>query len=205
MTFAAAIAHMPVDIKALKEAPTEHAVIPLIRQRFSARGFSEAALATDVLMTLFEAAAWAPSSMNEQPWRFRYALRGSAAFDALWACLTAGNQPWAKGAGALVVCSGNTLLQRNGEPNHYWLHDVGLANANLLLQAASMDIYGHLMGGFDRARLSAQLGFEHGHEEVVCVLALGYLGDAEALTEPFRAREHAPRTRRPLGGTVIAL
>ncbi|QQR88148.1 MAG: nitroreductase family protein [Flavobacteriales bacterium] len=196
---------MPVDIKGLKAAPTEHAVIPLIRQRFSARGFSDAPLTTDVLMTLFEAAAWAPSSMNEQPWRYRFALRGSQQFELLWSCLTAGNQPWTKNAGALVVCSGSTVLQRNGEPNHYWLHDVGSANSNLLLQAASMDIYGHLMGGFDRAKASELLGPVGGKEEIACFLALGYLGDPATLVEPFKTREHTPRARRALDQTVIAL
>lgn len=205
MTFVPVTTDMPVDIKTLKEAPTEHPVIQLIRQRFSARGFSGAPITTKVMMTLFEAAAWAPSSMNEQPWRYRYALRGSAAFDTLWACLTVGNQPWAKNAAALVVCSGSTLLERNGEPNHYWLHDVGLANANLLLQAASMDIYGHLMGGFDRALLNTQLGSLGNHEEVACVLALGYLGDADVLGEPFLTRERTPRKRRALDRTVTAL
>ena len=205
MTFATTTKHMAADIRSLKNAPTMHAVHPMIRQRFSARGFGDAPLTREVMMTLFEAAAWAPSSMNEQPWHYRYALRGSAAFEELWSCLTQGNQPWAKGAGALVVCSGSTALQRNGEPNHYWLHDVGLANSNLLLQAASMDIYGHLMGGFDRTKANEQLGLTDGKQEIACFLALGHLGDPETLVEPFKTREQTPRTRRPLDQTVIAL
>lgn len=205
MTFATTTQDMAGDIKSLKEATTEHAVHPIIRQRFSARGFGDAPLTQGTMMTLFEAAAWAPSSMNEQPWRYRYALRGTQQFDLLWSCLSGGNQPWAKNAGALVVCSGSTVLQRNGEPNHYWLHDVGLANANLLLQAASMDIYGHLMGGFDQAKASELLGLIGSKEEIACFLALGYLGDPETLVEPFKTREHTPRVRRALDQTVIAL
>lgn len=205
MTFAPTTRDMAGDIKSLKEAATEHAVHPIIRQRFSARGFSDVPLTQGTMMTLFEAAAWAASSMNEQPWRYRFAMRGSPQFEMLWSCLTAGNQPWAKNAGALVVCSGSTVLQRNGEPNNYWLHDVGLANANLLLQAASMDIYGHLMGGFDRAKANGILGQADGHEEIACFLALGYLGDPEALEEPFKTREHTPRVRRALEQTVRAL
>lgn len=196
---------MSTDIKALKEATTEHPVHALIRQRFSARGFSEKPLTPEVMNTLFEAAAWAPSSMNEQPWRYRYALRGTAPFDELCGCLTIGNQPWAKNAAALVMCLGRTNLQRNGQPNHYWLHDVGLANANLLTQAASMDIYGHLMGGFDHDKARAALGPTDVAEEIACFIALGYLGGAEHLIEPFRTREHAPRVRRPLHETVTAL
>ncbi len=196
---------MNTDIKALKEAHTEHAVHALIRQRFSARGFSEKPLTAEVMNTLFEAASWAPSSMNEQPWRYRYALRGTPAFEELWECLAIGNQPWAKGAAALVVCLGRTNLQRSGQPNHYWLHDVGLANANLLIQAASMDIYGHLMGGFDHHKAKATLGLSDLAEEVACFIALGHLGDAEQLVEPFKAREHTARSRRALNETVTAL
>lgn len=196
---------MSTDIKALKEAHTEHAVHALIRQRFSARGFSDQPLSAEVMNTLFEAAAWAPSSMNEQPWRYRYALRGTPAFEELWSCLTVGNQPWAKGAAALVVCLGRTNLQRNGQPNHYWLHDVGLANANLLIQAASMDIYGHLMGGFDHDKAKATLGLSELAEEVACFIALGHLGDADQLVEPFKTREHTARVRRALSETVTAL
>lgn len=196
---------MSTDIKALKEAPTEHPVHALIRQRFSARGFDEKSMTPEVMNTLFEAAAWAPSSMNEQPWRYRYALRETPAFELLWSCLTTGNQPWAKNAAALVVCLGRTDLHRNGHPNHYWQHDVGLSNAYLLLQAVSMGIYGHLMGGFDHAKTNSALGLGDGPEEVSCFLALGYLGDAEQLAEPFKTREHTPRVRRALSETVTAL
>jgi nitroreductase len=189
----------------VKEAQTEHPVHALIRQRWSARAFDAKPLATEVLLTLFEAAAWAPSAMNEQPWRYRYALRGTPAFDLLWSLLLPGNQPWAKDAAALVVCSGTKLLAKNHTPNVSWMHDVGLANANLLTQAVSMGIYGHLMGGFDHAKANAALSIDVEGEEVVCLLALGYLGGPEHLIEPFRTRELTARARRPLGETVTAL
>ncbi len=189
----------------LKEAATEHAVHPLIRNRWSARAFSAAPLSEEVMHTMIEAAAWAPSSMNEQPWRYRYALRGTAAFEQLWECLMGGNQPWTKDAGALLVCSGMTLLAKNGQPNSAWKHDLGLANANLLTQAVSMNIYGHLMGGFDHAKANAVLSIDETNEEVFCFLALGYLGEAEQLIEPFKTRELTARSRRPLAETVMAL
>ena len=150
-------------------------------------------------------AAWAPSAMNEQPWRYRYALKGTPAFDALWACLNTGNQPWAKDAGALLVSSGMTRLARNGQPNHTWQHDVGMANANLLTQATDMGIYGHILGGFDHAKATALLGIDAQQEELVCLIALGHLGHAEDLIEPFRTRELTPRTRRPLADTLLPL
>jgi nitroreductase len=193
------------DAKALKAARTEHDVLPVIRQRFSTRAFSSQVLPEAELLTLFEAAAWAPSAMNEQPWRYRYALRGTSAFDHLWGLLNTGNQPWAKNAAALVARSVKTTLERNGQPNHSRLHDLGLANAQLLMQATSMDIYGHLMGGFDHARAQQELGLDPAEEEVFCILALGRLTSPDTLVEPFRTRELTPRSRRPLREGVIPL
>lgn len=193
------------DTKALKEARTEHAVLPVIRQRFSARAFSAEVLNEAELMTLFEAAAWAPSAMNEQPWRYRWALRGTEAFDRLWDLLNTGNQPWAKNAAALVACSVKTTLERNGQANHSRLHDLGMANAQLLVQATSMGIYGHQMGGFDHGRAQSELDLDPAKEEVFCILALGRLTTPESLSEPFRTRELMPRSRRPLSESVVRL
>lgn len=194
-----------VDTRTLKEAHTTRPVHPLISGRFSARAFSPEPLAEAEILTLVEAAAWAPSAMNEQPWRYRYALRGTEWFDTLWNCLNAGNQPWTKDAAALVVCSVMKKLERNGQPNHSRHHDLGLANAQLLLQATSMGIYGHLMGGFDHEKADRELGIDNEQEEVVCLLALGRLGTPDTLVEPFKTREFMPRTRRPLAGTVQRL
>lgn len=194
-----------IDARAIKEARTDHDVLPVIRERFSARAFSYEPLEEEELMTLFEAAAWAPSAMNEQPWRYRYALRGTGAFDRLWNLLNAGNQPWAKNAAALVVCSVMTTLERNGHPNHSRLHDLGLANAQLLTQATSMGIFGHLMGGFDHERAQQELGLDPAIEEVFCILALGRITSSETLEEPFRTREMTARSRRPLHATATRL
>ncbi len=193
------------DTRTIKEARTQHDVHPLIRSRWSARAFSDAPLTDEDIRTVVEAAAWAPSAMNEQPWRYRYAVKGTSAFDPLWSCLNAGNQPWAMNAGALVIASGMKLLSRNGQPNHSWPHDVGMANANLLTQAVSMGIYGHIIGGFDHAKANAVLGIDTQHEEIMCFIALGHLGEPEALVEPFHTREITPRTRRPLEVTLTRL
>jgi len=194
-----------VDTKALKQAHTARPVHPLIRERFSARAFSLEPLSETDVLTLVEAAAWAPSAMNEQPWRYRYALRGTEWFDTLWNCLNSGNQPWTKDAAALVVCSVKKKLERNGQPNNSRHHDLGLANAQLLLQATSMGIFGHLMGGFDHAKADRELGIDNEDEEVVCLLAIGRLGTPEMLPEPFKTRELTPRTRLPLADLVLKL
>jgi nitroreductase len=193
------------DTKTIKAARTERPVYALIKQRFSPRAFSPKAISEKDMNTLFEAASWAPSSMNEQPWRYRYALQGTPAFQSLWQCLAPGNRPWSGRAAALVVCSGLKVHAKDGSPNGSWAHDVGLANAHLLLQATSMGIYGHLLGGFMRAEANALLSLDADTEEIACFLALGYLGQAEDLVEPFRTREATPRSRRPLDATVTAL
>lgn len=194
-----------VDSRQLKQAPTTHAVHPLIRERWSARAFSDQPISEETLHTLFEAAAWAPSSMNEQPWRYRFALRGTPAFAQLVDCLLPGNKPWAQNAAVLVVSSGIKHHARNDAFNTYWSYDVGAANMNLFTQATGLGLYGHAMGGIDRAKAQDVLSIDTTKEEVLVFLALGYLGEADGLIEPFRTRELTPRTRRPLAELVTAL
>jgi nitroreductase len=189
----------------LKEARTEHDVLPLIRKRFSPRAFSGDTLTDDELLTLMEAASWAPSSMNEQPWRFRYAHRGSAGFEALRATLAEGNQPWAPNAAAVIAISGMKRHARNQAPNATWAFDTGMAVGNLLTQATAMGIYGHLLGGFDHQAASDALGINAAEEGLICLLVLGRLGDAETLSEPFLTRERTPRSRKTLGEIATRL
>jgi nitroreductase len=179
----------------IKTANTRRPVIDLIKNRWSARAFSEQDITDEQLLTLIEAASWAPSSMNDQPWRYRYALRGTAAFEEMWACLLLGNQPWSKHAAALLLCTAKKNFTKNGSPNRHALHDTGMANAFLMLQATEMGIYGHIMGGYDPARVQETFQLAE-DEEAVCIIALGFLGTPEQLDEPFRTREITPRSRR---------
>jgi nitroreductase len=185
-----------------KLANTRYPVIDLIKQRWSARAFSEKELSEEQLLTLIEAASWAPSSMNEQPWRYRYALRGTEAFNQMLDCLLPGNQSWAGNAAALIFCSAKRLFSQNGKPNHYALHDTGMANGFLTLQATQMDIYGHIMAGYDKEKTRATLALGD-EDEDVCFFALGYLGDPEQLDEPFKTREITPRSRKAVEELVL--
>lgn len=184
---------------AIKEARTERGVHQLIRQRFSPRAFAPEPLSEEEILALLEAAHWAPSSMNEQPWRFRYAFQGDAAFEALRDTFSTGNQPWAPDAAAIVAISGMKQHARNGSPNATWAFDTGMAVGNLLVQATSMGIYGHILGGFDHARAASRMGLVDAQEELICLLVLGRLGDAGTLSEPYLTRERTPRTRKSLG------
>ncbi|HXB41725.1 MAG TPA: nitroreductase family protein, partial [Bacteroidia bacterium] len=137
----------------IKEAKTKYPVAELIRKRWSARAFSNKSIDDDILFTLFEAASWAASSNNEQPWRYIYAKHeDKEAFEKMVGCLMPGNQPWAKNAAVLILCLAKTTFGPEHKLNLAAHHDTGLSNATLLLQAASMDIYGHMMGGYDRVK-----------------------------------------------------
>jgi len=186
-----------------KEAKTKHPVHELIRKRWSARAFSSKSISDDTLFTLFEAARWAASSNNEQPCRYIYAKReDKETFDKMVDCLMPGNQPWAKNAAVLILCIIKTTSGPDNKPNPIALHDAGLANATLLLQAISEKIYGHMMGGYDRKKTKEKFNIPDGYETVL-FLALGYLDSADTLEEPFKTREITPRTRKELNEFVF--
>ena len=180
-----------------KTAVTVHPVNQLIRERWSARSFSEKQISQKDLNTLFEAASWAASAGNEQPWEYIYTKQDTPGFDLLWDCLLPGNQPWAKNASVMVVAIARQYFAGNGKSNIAALHDTGMANAHLLLQATELEIVAHPMGGFDRDKLTQALQLKV-TEAIACVIALGYLGSPDQLEEPFKARELTPRVRKPL-------
>jgi len=181
----------------MKSAPTEYPVHELIRNRWSPRAFTDQAVAPETVGQLFEAASWAASAMNEQPWRYIYAHRAdTAAFQKMVDCLMPGNQPWAKNAAVLILSLTKTHYA-NGTPNGAALHDLGLANGNLILEATALGLHGHFMGGFDRAKAKEVFQLPDDLQPAV-MIALGYLGAAEHLEEPFLSRESTARQRKPL-------
>jgi len=184
-----------------KIAKTQYPVLELLRSRWSARAFARTPITHQDLMTLFEAAVWVPSSMNEQPWHFLYAHSSDAEFDKFVDCLMAGNQPWAKNAAVLVLTLAKTHHEKGNMPNKYAWYDVGAATTQMLLQAASMNIYGHIMGGFEVSKAYQHFDIPQGYEPV-CFTALGYLTEPSTLIEPFYTRELTPRTRKPLQEVV---
>ncbi len=179
---------------AAKTPSTQFSVHPLITKRWSARSFSDRAIEEADLMSLFEAAGWAASSMNEQPWKYLYAYSDDPAFDIFWNCLMDGNKPWARNASVLVLSLARKSFRKNQEHNRHAMYDTGAANTNLLLQAAELDIYGHQMGGFHMEKTIADFGVSEEWEPAVFI-ALGYLDDPENLDEPFKSRELTPRSR----------
>ncbi len=188
-----------------KEALTFYAVHDLILKRWSPRSFSAEPISQLHLDTMLTAASWAPSSANEQPWRYITALKqNEKGFSALFNCLLPGNAAWVKNAAAIILCYTKLTYAKNGKDNVNAFHDAGLANQNLLLQAIAMGIYGHPMEGFDKVKAVHDFNLSSDFQPV-CMIALGYLGDAGNLEEPYKTRELSPRERKPLNEFVSTL
>ena len=178
-------------------AQAAHPIHPLLAQRWSRLAYDPRPLPEATLRSLFEAARWAASSMNEQPWRFLLARRDDApTFQALLATLAPGNAVWAKDAGALILAAHTTRFVRNDRPNPWAPHDLGMAVAQLVFQATAEGLVCRAMGGFDADAARETLALP---ADVVpmAVLAVGYPGDHAALDEGLQARERSPRTRVP--------
>ena len=184
-------------------APTGAGVHDLIRERWSPRAFSSAPVSRESLNVLLEAARWAPSSMNEQPWRFVVANLADdpEGHTRIASTLVPFNAAWALRAPVLMMVAAKTAFTHNGAANHSALYDAGQAVALLSMQATAYGLALHQMGGFDRAGARLALGIPDGYEPIVA-LALGYPGDAADLGPELRARETAPRARRPLADWV---
>ncbi|MFM2417451.1 MAG: hypothetical protein RL385_2174, partial [Pseudomonadota bacterium] len=159
------------------------------------RAMSGAPLPHEALMRLFEAARWAPSAMNAQPWRFRYARAETPNFQAFLDVLVPANQHWCKRAGALVAVLAKTHFD-NGKPSPSHLFDAGLAYMSLALQGSQMGLVVHGLGGFDAEAARAALRVPTDHA-IACFAALGYPGDKHDLPEALAARE-TPSPRLPV-------
>ena len=178
-------------------AEFDHPVHDLIRHRWSPRAFADRLVEPEKLCSLLEAARWAASSYNEQPWSFLVATRDRTdAFEKMVGCLVEGNVPWASKAPVLLLSVAKPSFDRNDKPNRHALHDVGLAVGNLCLQATSQDLFVHQMAGFYADKAREAFGIPDEYEPVV-MIALGYLdhsGDSP--------HESPPRSRKPLGDFV---
>jgi nitroreductase len=178
----------------------EHPIDKLFLERWSPRAFTDKVISEAELLTLLEAARWAPSSYNSQPWRFIYARRGTAAWPKLLGLLNEFNQSWAKNAAALVfIVSSKTMLPPGAPapvPSRSHSFDAGAAWATLALQGAKLGWQAHGMIGVDFDRAAAELGVPDGfHVEIA--LAIGQPGDKSQLPEALQARE-TPSPRKPL-------
>lgn len=187
----------------MPERSADHPILPLILDRWSPRAFDPRPIDDETLMSVFEAARWAPSSMNYQPWRFAYAKNGDSNWDAFLGALMPMNQSWARNASALIYVISDTVLEMRGEriasPTHSF--DAGSAWMALALQAHSMGLITHGMAGIDRDAAAKVIQLPEGFQ-LEAAIALGYQGDAQALPDALRERE-VQSGRKPLSETVF--
>jgi nitroreductase len=183
-------------INALDHRKADHPVEELFVERWSPRAMSGEPLSDGEILTLFEAARWAPSTYNEQEWRFLYARRDTPQWATFFNLLVEGNQAWCKNAAMLVVILAKKTFTRNGKPNPVHLFDVGAAFENIALQATAMELVVHGMQGFDfdKARIDLKVPDDFA---VAAMFAAGKPGPLEVLPEPLRDREE-PTGRKSL-------
>jgi len=186
-----------------KAAVTDHPVHELIRSRWSPRAFSDKSIPDEVLRSLFEAARWAPSSNNEQPWAYIVATKDDTAnFEKVLGTLVEFNVGWAKNAAALAIAVSKLTFAKNQSPNRNAQYDTGAATALLSVEATARGLVVHQMAGFDpqKARQSFAIPEEW---DAIAALAIGFPGDPDSLPPKLKDRELAPRTRKPIGEFVM--
>jgi nitroreductase len=187
-------------MKGSEKRHADHPIDALFLDRWSPRAMSGDPIADDELMVLFEAARWAPSSFNNQPWRILYARRGSDHWPTFLGLLVDANKVWASKAAALLVFVSKTTFDHNGKPARTHSFDAGAAWENLALQASLRGLVAHGMQGFDYERARTELGIPDEYR-VEAMVAVGRPGPREALPEKLQAVE-SPNERRPLAKTV---
>jgi nitroreductase len=181
-----------------KTADTRYPITEVLQDRWSPVVFSDRAVEGDKLRSVLEAARWAASSFNEQPWSFIVATKENGAeFDRLLHCLAEGNQEWAKTAPVLMLSVAKLTFEHNGVENRHAFHDVGAASAQLTVQATALGLFAHQMAGFDVAKARETYGIPAGYDPVAAI-ALGYLGNPQTASERLQQREAAPRSRKTL-------
>ena len=180
-----------------KTASTDYPILPVLAKRWSPYGFADRPVAETDLRSLFEAARWAASSYNEQPWSYLLATKENPPeFARLLSCLVEANQAWAKAAPVLVLGVVSLRFAKNSEDNRAAVHDLGLASANLVVEATSRHLSVHQMIGIlpERARELYQIPE---HSEAWTAIAIGYAANPAHLPEATQERDQAPRKRKP--------
>jgi len=184
-----------------KKAETSVPIHELLAKRWSGRAFDpDREISHEQILSLIEAARWAPSCYGDQPWRYIVCNRASnpVAWEKACACLSEGNRTWAKKAPLLFLAIAGTKLSQNGNANRWGEYDTGAASENLSLQAAAMDLIVHQMGGFDVSLARGSFNIPE-HYTPMAIIAVGYQLDESVITDDIRDREYADRKRNEIG------
>jgi nitroreductase len=192
------------EVNNLKQAPAVEGILPAVLNRWSPRSFSSREVSPADLRRVFEAARWAASAYNEQPWRYLVGTRNSLTYQKIFSSLIGFNQSWAGSAPVLILGVASSKFSHNGTANTYATYDLGAASSYLTLQAAALGLSTHQMAGFDQDVVRKALGIpaDYGFGSVI---ALGYQGEPAALgNEQLLALETGPRERKALSEFVLS-
>lgn len=187
----------------IKTAKTRFSVIEPVKERWSPRSFSETPVEPEKLQSLFEAARWSASAMNEQPWRFILGIKGDPTWDKLFDCMVEWNQKWAVHAPVLLMAISKDFYTDSGKKNDYSAYDTGQSMAQLSIQAVSLGVYVHQMAGFSAEKAIKHFSIPEGYTPLT-LAAIGYPGDPEILTEPYKSRETEARVRNDFAEFVYS-
>jgi nitroreductase len=178
-------------------------ILEIIQERWSPYAFSSLPVEEFKIKAMFEAAGYAPSCNNEQPWMFVFSTRDDKEiFNDYLGFLNESNRVWAKEAYALIISMARTKFAVSGKVNRWASHDTGMAVSNLLLQALAMDVYVHQMGGYSAEKVREYFKLDEGIEPVA-VMAVGYLGDGFSLTPELLKRDEMRRPRKSVNEYVF--
>lgn len=194
-----------MDVNNLKEANVE-GLLPEIAKRWSPRAFQDKEVEPEKIKLLFEAARWAPSCYNEQPWFYIVGNRFTSkdVFDRIVSGLVEFNQEWAKNSSLLIISIASLNFSRNNKENSEARYDCGQANANLVTQATYMGLHSHQMGGIERTKLTEEFSIPENYW-INSVIAVGYLGDPETLTNEYmKSGEVSKRERKEISEFVFS-
>lgn len=193
------------DLSELNTAKSDSGIHRLVAERWSPYGYSSKPVPSEDLAALFEAASWAASAFNEQPWRYLMASQADdpAGYERLLGCLVPANQAWAKSAPVLALSVVQNNFSRNDKPNRVALHDLGAASATLTLEATARGIAVHQMAGVDVDHARTVCGVPEGFD-VAAALAIGYVANPADVDEALRDRDANPRTRKSLNEYVFS-
>lgn len=181
-----------------KPAANQFPIHEFIRERWSPRSYKKEKIENNDLLSMFEAARWAPSSINEQPWSFIAATQEEKeSFSKMVYCLGGNNPRWAINASALVIILANNNFEKTGAPNRHSFFDAGLATSQFIFEATSRGYHSHIMGGFDIQKTTSEFSIPDSHS-VIAFLSVGKIDSPDSLPEDLKARELTDRVRKPL-------
>ncbi len=175
-----------------KKAESDYPISNIIANRWSPVSFSAQAVEQEKINSLIEAARWAPSAFNEQPWQYIVGIKGDETHQKLVDTLAEGND-WAKDAPVLMCSVAKSFFDHKHKPNRHYMHDTGMATMNLVLQATELDLITHQMAGFDLEMIKKTFNLDEGFEPA-SMIAIGYAGDPKS--DDMKTRDEAPRQRK---------